>query len=211
VSERLEPIHFTERESHYKRRLEAFSDIVFGLSLSELALQLGLPAKASGLIDHPMRYAIFFASFAIICSLWVAHHRMFRTFKPTRFNVFLNFVYLAFTVLMPFGMQSLIKFSNSPIGLGIYAICYAITMATICLLQAIGFRDFAARLDATDRADLLQRIARSGAITAVMVVALVLLPLRGAGAAGASLFLIAPAMVVVRRALPVPKRAPEAH
>ena len=103
-----------------KRRLEAFSDIVFGLCLSELALLLGIPSKPIDLIDHPMRYAVFFGSFAIVSAFWYSHHRMFRYFYPGRIDVFLNFAYLAFAVLVPFGMQAMIKFSGDPIAFGVY-------------------------------------------------------------------------------------------
>jgi uncharacterized membrane protein len=199
--------HLTERDAHFKRRLEAFSDIVFGLSLSELALQLGIPATARELINEPLRYFIFFASFAIVCSLWIQHHRMFRTFVPARTTVFLNFVYLAFTVLMPFGMQTLLKFPSSPIGFGIYAICYAATAASICALQLIGLRDCAAKLDDAERLDLFRRIVRSAALCACMLLALALLPIAGVGAAGLSLFLMFPAMFAARHAL---RRVPSA-
>ncbi len=124
--------HLTESQAHYKRRLEAFSDIVFGLSLSELALQLGLPMNPQELISSPIRYFVFFGSFGLVCSLWIGHHRMFRVFTPIRAAVALNFVYLAFTVLMPFGMQAFIKYPNNPIGIGIYLSCYAGTAASMC-------------------------------------------------------------------------------
>jgi uncharacterized membrane protein len=98
-----------ERPAQFTRRLEAFSDIVFGLSLSQLAFQLGVPNRLAELVNQPLRFVTFFASFAVICMFWLAHHRMFRNFVPGRIDVFLNFVYQAFTALVPFGMQVIIS------------------------------------------------------------------------------------------------------
>ena len=72
-----------EHRSHFTRRLEAFSDIVFGFSLAQLALQLQLPARAEDVLDHPIRWVIFFGTFGLITLFWLAHYRMFRlAFEP---------------------------------------------------------------------------------------------------------------------------------
>jgi len=192
-------VHLTESEAHFKRRLEAFSDIVFGLSLSELALQLGLPANPQALVTSPLRYFIFFGSFALVCSLWMAHHRMFATFEPRRFTVFLNFVYLAFTVLMPFGMQALMKFPQSPIGFGIYLACYGGTAASMWALLVIGSRDCGARLDEADRVRLARNVVRYAVLTAVMALSLGALPFVGRSNAAVVLFALIPTMLILRR------------
>jgi uncharacterized membrane protein len=190
--------HLTESQAHYKRRLEAFSDIVFGLSLSELALQLGLPKNPQELISSPIRYFVFFGSFGLVCSLWIGHHRMFRVFTPSRAAVALNFVYLAFTVLMPFGMQAFIKYPNNPIGIGIYLSCYAGTAASMCGLLITGLRAGTDHLSEDERLRVKDNLVRYAALLVVMVGALIALRIGGFHAAGLALLAIVPAMLLTR-------------
>jgi hypothetical protein len=46
-----EPLKREHQRTHFTRRLEAFSDIVFGLCLAQSAVQLGLPDRAVDLIS----------------------------------------------------------------------------------------------------------------------------------------------------------------
>jgi uncharacterized membrane protein len=188
-----------EREPQFKRRLESFSDIVFGLSLSELALQLGVPDRANELIDHPLRYVIFFASFAIICSFWSSHHRMFRYFWPNRADVLLNFTYLAFTVLVPFGMQSFLRFPASPVAFGIYLACFLGTSASMAALLFLALRRHWPYADTADRLDIYRRMLRVTIVGSSMALALALLPLIGTAFAGMSLWAMVPAIALMRR------------
>jgi uncharacterized membrane protein len=190
--------HLTESQAHYKRRLEAFSDIVFGLSLSELALQLGLPKNPQELVSNPIRYFVFFGSFGLVCSLWISHHRMFRVFTPTRAAVALNFVYLAFTVLMPFGMQAFIKYPENPIGIGIYLSCYAGTAASMCGLLILGLRAGTEHLTEDDRLCVKENLVRYAALLVVMVGGLVAVRMGGFHAAGLTLLAVVPAMLLTR-------------
>src|SRR5256885_16618171 len=68
------PSIFGERFTH---RLEAFSDLVFGFSLSLLATRLDIPADPSHIFEAK-RWATFVITFAIICVLWLVHYPMFR-------------------------------------------------------------------------------------------------------------------------------------
>jgi uncharacterized membrane protein len=194
----VQPEHVTESQAHYKRRLEAFSDIIFGLSLSELALQLGLPKNPQELISSPLRYFVFFGSFALVCSLWIGHHRMFRVFSPTRTAVVLNFVYLAFTVLMPFGMQAFIKYPNNPIGIGIYLSCYAGTAASMCGLLILGLRSGTEHLTEDERLRVKGNLVRYVALLAVMLGGLIALRIGGFQAAGGAMVATVPAMLLSR-------------
>jgi uncharacterized membrane protein len=75
-----------ESAAHFTRRLEAFSDIVFGLSLSQLAFQLGVPNRVEVLVEQPLRYIIFFVSFAVhsIDDACLRHHnRLSPDTRPT--------------------------------------------------------------------------------------------------------------------------------
>ena len=63
-----------ERFTH---RLEAFSDLVFGFSLSLLATRLDIPAKVEEVFEAT-RWGTFIITFASICAIWLAHYRIFR-------------------------------------------------------------------------------------------------------------------------------------
>src|SRR5947209_1142119 len=82
---------FGERFTH---RLEAFSDLVFGFSLSLLATRLDIPTDAAQIFE-PTRWLTFIITFAVICSLWLAHYKIFRHhFLPQIPDVLINFVFL---------------------------------------------------------------------------------------------------------------------
>jgi uncharacterized membrane protein len=188
-----------ESAAHFTRRLEAFSDIVFGLSLSQLAFQLGVPNRVEVLVEQPLRYIIFFVSFAVICALWLAHHRMFRYFAPNRIDVFLNFVYLAFAALIPFAMQVIVRFGSTTTGFAIYGFCFIGTSLSMALLL---FRVLARRGADLEEADALRMyrhaLTNSGVVA---VIALSLLLLRfGASVSAMSLWLLVPYGIAVRLA-----------
>lgn len=85
---------------HTVRRLEAFSDIVIGFSLA----QLGASLQFTKAMTLDMRGVLaFVASFAIVCSLWYFHHRLFASyFVPKTLPIVLNFIWLAVVVLLVF-------------------------------------------------------------------------------------------------------------
>ncbi|MGH7936710.1 MAG: TMEM175 family protein, partial [Chthoniobacterales bacterium] len=68
----------TERASEKNRerftsRLEAFSDLVFGFSLSLLAVRLDVPAKVTDIFDST-RWLALIVTFAFVCRFWLAHY-----------------------------------------------------------------------------------------------------------------------------------------
>ena len=88
-----------ELEKETIHRLEAFSDIVIGFSLAQLG--------ATGIFKDETLHAgslfTFLASFAIVCSLWYFHHRLFQSFfVPRALPIVLNFIWLAVVVLLVF-------------------------------------------------------------------------------------------------------------
>lgn len=85
-----------ERTVH---RLEAFSDIVIGFCLAELGASLTFNIKTMTL--DPVGVIAFFLAFAIVCSLWFFHHRLFEhLFVPRTWPIVLNFVWLSVVVLL---------------------------------------------------------------------------------------------------------------
>ena len=91
-----------------RSRLEAFSDGVFAVAITLLALNLTVAGPGHGkLIDqlgaHWPSIVAYLISFFTIGIIWVNHHGLIRTVKYVdRMLLFLNLVLLLFVVLIPF-------------------------------------------------------------------------------------------------------------
>src|SRR3954466_3846231 len=93
---------YGERFTH---RLEAFSDLVFGFSLSLLATRLDLPAKVEDIFEAS-RWGTFVITFGIVCVFWLKHYRIFRhQFVARAPDVVINFVFLFGIAVMPYTVQ----------------------------------------------------------------------------------------------------------
>ena len=94
----------------FTQRLEAFSDLVFGFSLSLLATRLDIPAKLSEVFETA-RWATFIITFGIICMIWLAHYRVFRhRFVARAPDVVINFIFLFGIAIMPYSVQTFLRF-----------------------------------------------------------------------------------------------------
>lgn len=108
AAETASPI-FGERFTH---RLEAFSDLVFGFSLSLLATRLDVPATVSDVFEKT-RWGTFIVTFGIICVIWLAHYRIFRhRFVAQTPDVVLNFVFLFGIAVLPYAVQTFLRFGT---------------------------------------------------------------------------------------------------
>ncbi len=89
-------------------RLEAFSDGVFAVAITLLALDLAVPEPGHGhlitqLGDHWASFAAFVVSFLTIGIIWVNHHTLFKNIAHIdRALLFLNLLLLFFVVSIPF-------------------------------------------------------------------------------------------------------------
>jgi uncharacterized membrane protein len=96
-------------------RLEAFSDGVFAVAITILALNLAVagpgkhqPSLAEQLGAHWPAFAAYAVSFATIGIIWVNHHMLFRSFSEIdRTLLFLNLLLLFFVVTIPFATSTL--------------------------------------------------------------------------------------------------------
>ena len=123
---------FGERFTH---RLEAFSDLVFGFSLSLLATRLDIPADLSQVFD-PTRWSTFVITFAIICMLWLAHYRIFRHhFVPQIPDVVINFVFLLGIAVLPYAVQIFLRFTNGWNAMVLYFGDFALVLAALATLR----------------------------------------------------------------------------
>jgi uncharacterized membrane protein len=128
-----------------RARLEAFSDGVFAVAITLLALNLtGIGP------DHPHKlitqlgnlwpsFLAYVISFFMIGIIWVNHHVLFQAIRSVdRTGLFLNLVLLMFVVLIPFTTNTvaLYRLHNSPDGSG------QVAMATYALAffgMSVGF------------------------------------------------------------------------
>jgi uncharacterized membrane protein len=96
-----------------KARLENFSDAVFAVAITLLALDLAVSGPGHGSLAHQLSqrwpsYAAYVVSFFIIGITWVNHHALFLSFAAIdRRLLFLNLTLLLFIVAIPFGTASM--------------------------------------------------------------------------------------------------------
>lgn len=102
-----------------KARLEAFSDGVFAVAITLLALDLAVAGPGHGSLSHQLRdrwpaYAAYVVSFFIIGITWVNHHALFKSFAATdRTLLFLNLMLLLFIVAIPFATSTMATYLRS--------------------------------------------------------------------------------------------------
>jgi uncharacterized membrane protein len=88
-------------------RLEAFSDGVFAVAITLLALNLAVKGPGNGTLAHQLGrqwpgYVAYVISFFTIGIIWVNHHMLVSNVAVvTRLLLFLNLVLLLFVVLIP--------------------------------------------------------------------------------------------------------------
>jgi uncharacterized membrane protein len=124
-------------------RLILFSDAVFAIAITLLALDVRLPALPSPITDAALidafrsilpQVAAFAISFVVIAAFWVGHYRTFRVINGLDgWLIFLNFAFLFFIVLLPFPTSVVAVAGNHPAA----AILYAAFGVAIGALSAI--------------------------------------------------------------------------
>jgi uncharacterized membrane protein len=105
-------------------RLEAFSDGVFAVAITLLALDLAIggpgphqPTLAAKLADHWPAFAAYAVSFATIGIIWVNHHALFRNFSEIdRTLLFVNLLLLFFVVCIPFATSTIAAYLRADSG-----------------------------------------------------------------------------------------------
>jgi TMEM175 potassium channel family protein len=122
---------YGERFTH---RLEAFSDLVFGFSLSLLATRLDIPAKVTEVFE-PTRWATFIITFGMICLIWLAHYRIFRhRFVARTPDVVVNFVFLFGIAIVPYTVQTFLRFGSGD-ALLLYAGDFGLVFTALATLR----------------------------------------------------------------------------
>ena len=92
-------------------RLEAFSDGIFGVAITLLAIEIGIKEYEGAnnanlwqkIIGNWAEYFTYFNSFATVLLIWIGHHKIFdRIWKANHWVILLNGLLLLFVVLFPF-------------------------------------------------------------------------------------------------------------
>ncbi len=127
------------REEHEVEfsRIVAFSDWVFSIAITLLVLDLKLPhTVAQGEVGHAIweqreAFVAYGISFAVIARFWLIHHAFFSEVKAFDSRlIWLNMLYLAFVVLIPFSSQVLGRYGGELASV----IVYSANLAAVILI-----------------------------------------------------------------------------
>ena len=192
----------TGRERRLAGRLEGFGDIVFGFAVSQCALQL--PTDRGHVdIAHPVALLLYFATFALIASLWLTYHRLLSgTFAPSGVDLFVAFAYLALVSLIPYAMYGITHdvqdAANARLAFSDYAALYTTMTALSVLLSLRNLRRGYFFLSDDDRRSVWFSFLRQSVLVVMMLAAFGLDLAYGAPVAGIFLFGISPAIAVAK-------------
>lgn len=119
MPDRTHPAPAPEKETS---RLEAFSDGIFGVAITLLAIEIAVgkntPETDAGLQQALFglwpTYVAYFASFAQILFMWLAHHTIFGLVRRVNTELMLaNGLLLLLVVLVPFPTKTLGEFIHT--------------------------------------------------------------------------------------------------
>jgi uncharacterized membrane protein len=130
-------------------RVVFFSDCVFAIAMTILALTIRVPVVRSDQVARAIRdlvpqLASYFLSFAVISLFWLGHHRMFSQIRRLDTPlIVINLVLLSLVALMPFPTDLLGRYGDSAPAVVLYAATTAVlgaASAAIWLWAAKGHR-----------------------------------------------------------------------
>ncbi len=174
----------SKRERSFElERIVFFSDAVFAIAITLLAIELRVPnleietsdALIRALVSEWPKFLAFTLSFWIIAQYWVAHHRYFRhIFHYDVGLIWLNLLLLFWIVLIPFTTSVLGEYGNFTSAIWLYAL----NLIALGLSNALLWRHATQkhRLGASDLDELtirqMQLRALSVSVAAVIVILL---------------------------------------
>jgi uncharacterized membrane protein len=124
------------------QRIEAFSDAVFAVAITLLVLSIHLPARKipENQLLTQLRllwpnYFAYILSFAIIGMFWLGHHSVFKMLRRHDRGLFwLNLLFLALIVFVPFPTSVLSDYGNTSTATIFYAASLAATGLCMCCI-----------------------------------------------------------------------------
>ena len=121
-------------------RLEAFGDLVFGFSLSLIALRLDVPSRADEILE-PARWLTVIITFALICRFWLEHYRIFRhRFVVRTPDMVVNFAFLFGIAILPYAVQTFLRFKMQLVPFSLYLSDLILVLTTLSFLRLRGLR-----------------------------------------------------------------------
>jgi uncharacterized membrane protein len=133
-----------------KKRVELLTDGIFAVVMTLLVLDISVPQISShdaidsaavgtellnGLFDLWPKLLSFGISFIILAIYWLAHHRQFYYIKHVnRTLIWINFMFLMATCLLPFSASLLGEYSQQQISIFIFG-ANSIMMASLLCIQ----------------------------------------------------------------------------
>jgi uncharacterized membrane protein len=160
-------------------RVESFGDIVFGFSLFNLAINLRVPATSSAFVSELPQFAVFLLTFAVLCSFWWMHHRMFKDFfKPDGAGLVLNFAFLASVALFTYPLQLYMKFGfHDALTVAAYAAGNLLLCGFVCAMTWKGLIQLGPSLSEERRVAGYGMALRTGLLALAMLLSICLYPL----------------------------------
>jgi uncharacterized membrane protein len=116
-------------------RLEAFGDLVFGFSLSLIAIRLDVPSRVEDIFE-PTRWLTVLVTFALICRFWLEHYRIFRhRFKVRPIDMVVNFAFLFAIAVLPYAVQTFLRFQLQLLPFSLYLGDFILILITLTFLR----------------------------------------------------------------------------
>ena len=116
-------------------RVDAFSDGLFAIAATLLALSINVPevpeADLDGALDELLPAVMaYFISFAVVGLFWLRHHEFFGRLQASDSRLAaINLVFLSFVALLPVPTELLGRYDNSASPVVIYAVFILILSA----------------------------------------------------------------------------------
>lgn len=122
--------------------MEAFSDVVIGFSLAQIAVNLVPPDAKQGFhaadFFASSQFLAFILTFTLVSAMWWNHNRLFaRYLVPNPVSIVLNFAMLGCLVLFVFSIQVFVH-TPGPDSVIFYAAMFALTYVLLGILYIIG-------------------------------------------------------------------------
>ena len=137
MNDNHKPSATSQVQTRRSNRILGFSDGVFAIAITLLVLTLEVPSNltsseevSSFLWEALPQVVVYAASFMVIGTFWVRHHRMFDISRAVDGRMLvLNLVFLAFVALLPFPSDLL---GNDQTTSTVIAFCAVAGAATVC-------------------------------------------------------------------------------
>ncbi|MGK3108217.1 TMEM175 family protein [Streptomyces sp. WAC05858] len=123
-------------------RIQAFSDAVFAIAITLLALEITVPEHLpTAELGHALREdalpsaAGYLLSFVVVGALWISHHRLFRMTKVVDGPLlYLDLALMALVAALPFPTKIVTEYHSSAMATSLYAGTIAVAALLIAAM-----------------------------------------------------------------------------